>query len=69
MVDRLGAVIYWLGVGLAVLSVGAGAYIFAQGAVDLGGSSPVVWLTICGVFWWGIGWIIRFILTGKKSLL
>jgi hypothetical protein len=66
MAERLGNVLYWLGVTIAVLSIG-GTLLGATQATDDAAKYGLPLLGfIGGALSYGIGWTLRYILSGRK---
>ena len=65
MINRLGLVIHWLGFLLAVF---VGAFCIVLGITDGGYLLGLVFALASFVAAHASGWIVRFILTGNKSI-
>ena len=75
MLRRLAIVIYWIGfvIGGVFLLFAILTALSMFGIVDL--ETPVLelrfWFAVYAVLWlfiWGVGWIIRYIVTGAKGI-
>ena len=75
MLHRLAIVIYWIGflIGAIFLLLDLGVALQMLGLMepDFPERQLRFWMalfTVIGLFSWGIGWIIRYIVTGAKGI-